>query len=43
MGTLLEITEITKEYENGEMDIKTKGTKVFRILEVIDSVPEKLV
>ncbi len=42
MGTLLEITEITKEYENGEMDIKTKGTKVFRVLEVIDSVPEKL-
>ncbi len=42
LGTLLEIMEITKEYENGEMDIKTKGTKVFRVLEVIDSVPEKL-
>jgi len=42
MGTLLEITEISKEYENGEMDIKTRGTKVFRMLEVIDSVPEKL-
>ena len=42
MGTLLDITEITKEYEKGEMDIKTKGTKVFRVLEVIDSVPEKL-
>ena len=42
MGTLLEITEITKKYENGEMDIKTRGTKVFRMLEVIDSVPEKL-
>jgi len=42
LGTLLEITEITKEYENGEMDIKTIGTKVFRVLEVIDSVPEKL-
>ena len=42
LGTLLEIIEITKKYENGEMDIKTKGTKVFRVLEVIDSVPEKL-
>lgn len=42
LGTLLEIIEITQEYENGEMDIKTKGTKVFRVLEVIDSVPEKL-
>lgn len=42
MGTLLEIIEISKEYETGEMDIKTRGTKVFRILEVIDSVPEKL-
>jgi len=42
MGTLLEITEITKVYETGEMDIKTKGRKVFRILQEIDSVPEKL-
>ena len=42
LGTLLEITEISKQYENGEMDIKTKGTRVFRVLEVIDSVPEKL-
>jgi Lon protease-like protein len=42
MGTLLEITEITKVYETGEMDIKTKGKKVFRILQEIDSVPEKL-
>ena len=42
LGTLLEITEITKTYKTGEMDIKTKGKKVFRILEVIESVPEKL-
>jgi Lon protease-like protein len=42
MGTLLEITEVSKEYETGEMDIKTKGKEIFRILEVIDSVPEKL-
>lgn len=41
-GTLLEITDIARIYETGEMDIKTKGIKVFRILEVISQVPEKL-
>ena len=29
-------------HENGEMDIKTQGEKVFRILEVIKEIPEKL-
>lgn len=42
MGTLVELTEIVQVYENGEMDIKTKGLKVFRVLEVIQSIPEKL-
>jgi len=42
MGTLMELTEITTEYENGEMDIKTKGVKIFRVLEVIKEVPDKL-
>jgi len=42
MGTLVEITEITQVYESGEMDIKTKGIKVFRILEVIKTIPDKL-
>jgi Lon protease-like protein len=42
MGTLVEILEIAKEYENGEMDIVTSGTSVFRILEIIRSVPDKL-
>lgn len=41
-GTLVEITEVTKVYDNGEMDIKTEGKMVFRILEVIKSVPDKL-
>lgn len=41
-GSLMEITEITKVYDNGEMDIKTKGEKVFRVLEVIKEVPDKL-
>lgn len=41
-GTSMEITELTKMYDDGEMDIRTKGSKIFRILEVIREVPEKL-
>jgi uncharacterized protein len=41
-GSVVEITEISKQYDNGEMDIKTKGLKIFRILEVITELPEKL-
>ena len=41
-GTLVSITEVSKLYDNGEMDIKTKGEKVFRMLEVIKDVPDKL-
>jgi uncharacterized protein len=42
LGTLVQITEVSKVYDNGEMDIKTRGEKVFRILEVIKQVPDKL-
>src|SRR5205085_8444299 len=38
----VKVVEITKVHENGEIDIKTKGLRVFRVLEVIDSVPDKL-
>ena len=41
-GTLVSITEVSKTYDNGEMDIKTTGDKVFRVLEVIKEVPDKL-
>lgn len=41
-GSLAEIIEITNVTENGEMDIRTSGVKVFRILEVIKEVPGKL-
>ena len=41
-GTLIWIDEVTTVHENGEMDIKTKGEKVFRVLEVIKDVPDKL-
>jgi uncharacterized protein len=42
MGTLVSITEIVNTAENGEMDIKTKGLSIFRILEIIKKVPDKL-
>jgi len=41
-GSLVKVKEISKLYDNGEMDIKTSGTKVFRILEMINEVPDKL-
>lgn len=41
-GSLMTITEMSKVHDNGEMDIKTKGEKVFRILEVIRHIPDKL-
>ena len=42
MGTTIRILEVTKTYENGEMDIKTIGEDVFRILEPIHQMPDKL-
>ncbi|MFT3682622.1 MAG: LON peptidase substrate-binding domain-containing protein [Ferruginibacter sp.] len=41
-GTLVEINEVVKVYDDGRMDIKTKGNKIFRVLEVIKEVPDKL-
>ncbi|MGV3529983.1 MAG: LON peptidase substrate-binding domain-containing protein [Flavisolibacter sp.] len=41
-GTVVQIKEIVKVYDNEELDIRTVGENVFRILEVIREVPEKL-
>jgi Lon protease-like protein len=41
-GTVVRIKEITTVYDNGEMDIKTEGEKVFRVLEIIKEIPDKL-
>jgi Lon protease-like protein len=41
-GSLVQITEITRVHENGELDIKTMGSRIFRILEVIKEIPDKL-
>ena len=42
IGTLVKITEITNTYEDGKMDIRAEGAKIFRILETIKNVPDKL-
>ena len=41
-GTAVQIIEMCKVYDNGEMDIKTQGLQVFRILELIKEIPDKL-
>ncbi|HZH64523.1 MAG TPA: LON peptidase substrate-binding domain-containing protein [Flavisolibacter sp.] len=41
-GTVVWVKELTTVHDNGEMDIKTEGEKVFRILEVIKEIPDKL-
>ena len=42
MGTLVDIVEIVKLYPDGKMDIRTRGVKVFRILELVKDIPDKL-
>ena len=42
LGTLVRVDEVVKQYENGEMDIRVSGIRVFRILETIALVPDKL-
>lgn len=41
-GTLVEIVRVEKTYENGEMDVITRGIRVFRVLEIISTIPDKL-
>ncbi|MBP6430644.1 MAG: LON peptidase substrate-binding domain-containing protein [Ferruginibacter sp.] len=41
-GTLVEVIEVSKTYSDGKMDIKTKGLQVFRTLELIKNIPDKL-
>ena len=42
LGTLLEITEIVEIHADGKMDIRTKGLQIFKILETIKAMPDKL-
>lgn len=42
IGTVVQVKEISKIYEDGKMDIKTEGMQVFRLLEMINTLPDKL-
>ena len=41
-GTEVEIQGIEKKYENGEMDIRSKGTRVFKVLKFDRTAPGRL-
>jgi uncharacterized protein len=41
-GTLVSITSIVKVYDSEEMDIVASGIQVFRVLELIRQIPDKL-
>jgi Lon protease-like protein len=42
IGTLVEIVEVVEVYEDGKLDIRTRGLDIFRILEVVRHIPDKL-
>lgn len=42
LGTMASLSQISKTYPNGELDIKTLGSNVFRILNVHQSYQSKL-
>lgn len=42
LGTLVEVLEIHRSYEDGKMDIRCRGISVFNIMEYIPLVPDKL-
>jgi Lon protease-like protein len=42
LGTLIEIEELVHTHPDGNMDIRTRGKEVFRILHRMDDVPDKL-
>ncbi|PZP51711.1 MAG: peptidase S16 [Pseudopedobacter saltans] len=41
-GTLVDIVEVAEVWEDGRMNVVVKGSTVFKVLELIKSIPEKL-
>lgn len=41
-GTAVAVQEIVTRYDDGRMDIRVKGEKVYRMLEMVSTLPEKL-
>lgn len=42
LGALVNITEIVEVYQDGRMDIRVEGAGIFRVLEIVKQVPDKL-
>jgi Lon protease-like protein len=41
-GTLVRVVDIKQVYDDGKMDIVTRGEEVFRMLELVKAIPDKL-
>ncbi|MEZ0541803.1 LON peptidase substrate-binding domain-containing protein [Fibrella arboris] len=41
-GTEVHVTTLHKRYEDGRMDVKTKGLRIFRLVDFQNPVPDKL-
>lgn len=41
-GSIVLMKELVNEYEDGRMDIRVQGTRIFRMLEVVKTIPDKL-
>ena len=41
-GTEVKVLEVTNQYADGRMDVKTKGMRIFRLKTFINPMPEKL-
>lgn len=42
MGTEMELVRVFKKYDDGKMDIRARGVRIFRILEFFQMMPERL-
>lgn len=41
-GTEVHVTTLHKRYDDGRMDVKTKGLRIFRLVDFLNPVPDKL-
>ncbi len=41
-GTEVKIVELSNQYEDGRMDVKTKGLRLFRLKKFVNPLPDKL-
>jgi Lon protease-like protein len=41
-GTLVRVVDVKAVYEDGKMDVVTRGEEVFRLLELVQTIPDKL-